>query len=355
MKPDPIIKYDDKILITGAAGFIGAKVVERLLARGFRNLRCLVRPSSNTKRLEAVISSHRESGQISMMKGNLLSRDDCSAAVRDVLLIYHLAAGTGTESVPDAFMNSVVTTRNLLDATVQQKHVKRFVNISSFTVYTNKHKPRRNVLDESCPIEEHPALRHDAYCYAKVKQDEVVTAYGREQQIPFVLVRPGVVYGPGRKGIPGRVGLGTFGIFLHFGGPNTVPLTFVDNCADAIALAGLTPGIDGEVFNIVDDDLPTSRQILRLYKKDVRWFRSIYVPRLVGYLFYYLWEKYSNWSEGQLPPVYNRRSWQAYWKKTSYTNEKLKSLLGWRAMISTAEGLRRYFESCGERGNSCSK
>jgi nucleoside-diphosphate-sugar epimerase len=50
------------------------------------------------------------------MKGNLLSRKDCEVATQDVAVIYHLAAGTGTKSFADAFVNSVVTTRNLLRA-----------------------------------------------------------------------------------------------------------------------------------------------------------------------------------------------------------------------------------------------
>ncbi len=82
----------------------------------------------------------------------------------------------------------------------------------------------------------------------------------------------------GNEAITNRVGIGTFGLFLHLGGSNTMPLTFVDNCAEAIVLAGLTPGVDGQVFNVVDDDLPSSRQFLRLYKRNVRRFRSLYLP-----------------------------------------------------------------------------
>src|SRR5205814_540195 len=156
-----------------------------------------------------------------------------------------------------------VTTRNLLDAVLRHQCLKRFVSVSSFSVYTDQKKPRRTVLDESCPIESRSELRHDAYCFAKVKQDELVIDYGKKHRIPYVIVRPGVVYGPGKQRIHGRVGLGTFGIFLHLGGSNPVPLTHVENCSEAIALAGLKEGVEGEVFNVVDDDLPTSRQFLR--------------------------------------------------------------------------------------------
>jgi nucleoside-diphosphate-sugar epimerase len=148
----------------------------------------------------------------------------------------------------------------------------------------------------------------------------------------------------------GRVGVGTFGVFLHFGGSNRIPFTYVDNCAQAVMLAGLVKGIENEAFNIIDDDLPSSRRLLRLYKKNVRKFRSIYVPHVVSYGLCYLWEKYSQWSKGQLPPAFNRRRWHAYWKKTRYSNDKTKARLGWKPKVSMAEGLRRYFESCAEGG-----
>ena len=345
-----IIGPDDPILITGATGFIGSRVVDSLLDRGFRNLRCFARPSSEVARVDALARRRRDGAGVEVIKGNLLSREDCTTATKDVAVIFHLAAGRGEKSFPDAFMNSVVTTRNLLDACLRDTCLRRFVSISSFTVYTNTQKPRWRLLNESCPVEKRPELRGDAYCFAKVKQDEIVTEYGKRFGIPYVIVRPGYVYGPGNEGITGRVGIGTFGIFLHLGGSNTIPFTYVDNCVEAIVLAGLKKGVDGEVFNVMDDDLPSSRAFLRLYKQNVRRFNSIYVPHFVSYALCWLWEKYANWSEGQLPPVFNRRRWHTYWKKTRYSNERLKARLGWTPKVPMTEGLRRYFQSCRERG-----
>jgi nucleoside-diphosphate-sugar epimerase len=343
---DLIIPVDAPILVTGAGGFIGARVVECLLRHGFTALRCFVRPSSNIGALEKLNSEFGNRAQIQIFRGNLLSRDDCAAATENVALVYHLAAGTGEKSFPDAFMNCVVTTRNLLEACVNSGAIKRFVSISSLAVYSNRNKPRRNILDESAPVEERPELRGEAYCYAKLRQDQFVEAYCRAHGVDFVLLRPGAVYGPDKKKITGRIGLGTFGIFLHLGGSNKIPLSYVDNCAEAIFLAGVVKGVNGEVFNVVDDDLPSSAEFLRDYKHEVKDFNSIYVPRWLSYYFCYAWEKYSSWSHGQLPPVFNRLAWHAYWKETNYSNEKMKTRLGWRQKVSTKDGLKMFFESC---------
>jgi nucleoside-diphosphate-sugar epimerase len=340
-----IVGPDDPILVTGAAGFIGSRVLQNLLDRGFRNLVCFVRPSSELAGIEDMINRRPPGVRMKVCKGNLLSPADCEGAVKEAAVLYHLAAGTGEKSYPDAFLNSVVATRNLVEASLKFGVLRRFVLVSSFAVYSNRKKPRGRILDESCPLEEHPELRGDAYTFAKVRQEQLVTEYGKDAGLPYVLVRPGSVYGA-KGDITGRVGISAFGPFLHLGGSNTIPFTYVDNCAEAIVLAGLVQGVDGEAFNVVDDDLPTSRKFLRLYKKSARNFKSIYVPHLMSYALCYLWEKYSKRSEGQLPLAFNRRRWHSEWKKTRYSNEKLKTRLGWRPKVSTAEGLRRYIEAC---------
>ena len=346
-----IIGKDDLILVTGATGFIGGRLVQSLREHGFRNLRCFARPSIKKASLEA-LSDCPDWAPVEVIEGNLLSQEDCASATEGVKVIFHLAAARGEKSVPDAFMNSVVTTRNLLEASLRHKCLRRFVNISSFSVYSNMQKPQWRLLDESCAVENHPELRGDAYCFAKVKQDEIVTEYAERFGIPYVIIRPGYVYGPGNEGITGRIGIGTFGLFLHLGGSNRIPFTYVDNCAEAILLAGLREGVDGDVFNVVDDDLPSSRHFLRLYKRNVRTFRSIYIPHFLSYVMCSLWERYSNWSEGQLEPVFNRKMWHAYWKKTYYSNHKLKTRVGWTPKVPTSEGFSRYFEACRASGHN---
>lgn len=345
MEENFIIKSDTQLLVTGASGFIGKRVVASLLEHGFTKIRCLARPSARPNQLHDFLGIPTNDTRIEIYEGNLLSREDCNKMVKDVQVIYHLAAGRGEKSYPAAYLNSAVTTRNLLDACRQQGYLKRFVNVSSFTVYTNQNKSRKRILDETCPTEKEPVIR-GAYCFAKVRQEEMVSEYCKKHNLPFTIVRPGVVYGPGNEQIHGRIGIDTFGIFLHLGGSNHIPLTYVENCAEVIVLAGIVKNVDGEIFNVVDDDLPTSRQFLRLYKKHVKQFPSIYIPHSFSYFLCYLWERFSSWSQGQLPNAFSRNEWHSTWKKTIYVNDKIKELLKWKQKVPTKEGLKQYFESC---------
>lgn len=347
VKGDLLVDCNDPILVTGSGGFIGVKVVETLLTYGFRNLRCFVRTSGDLTALNRILRSGNATTDVQVIEGNLLSRDDCEKAAKGAYIIYHLAAGSD-KSFAAAFMNSVITTRNLLDAVVREPCLKRFVNISSFCVYSNIRTKRGRLLDETCEVETRPERRGEAYCYGKVKQEELMLEYNRTYGVPYVILRPGSVFGPGKEAMTGRVGIGTFGIFLHLGGSNRIPFTYVDNCAEAIVLAGLKKGIDGEVFNIVDSQLPTSREFLRMYKRNVRSFRSVRIPKIASYFLCYLWEKYSERSKGQLAPVFNRRRWCSEWKRTTYSNAKLKKLLEWKPRVSFSEASKRYFEYCKE-------
>jgi nucleoside-diphosphate-sugar epimerase len=244
-------------------------------------------------------------------------------------------------------MNSVLTTRNLLEAAVASDAaaLRRFVNVSSFAVYSPLGLPKRRRLDESTPLESHPAQRDDPYGYAKLKQEQIVQRYSQQFGVPYVTLRPGAVYGPGKTTLSGRIGIDTFGVFLHMGGSKQIPFTYVDNCSEAIVLAGLVPGIEGQAINIVDDEQPTSGEFLSLYKRQVRRFLSLPVPYPLAYMFCALWEDYSDRTLGQLPPRFNRRRCAAEWRGHGFSNDRAKSLLGWAPKVSFAEGSRRLFNS----------
>jgi nucleoside-diphosphate-sugar epimerase len=348
MNSEYIASLDNRILVTGSNGFIGTKVIEMLLEYGFSNIRCLVRSSSRLGRLEQALGSFDSGRNVEIVTGDLLSREDCRKATQDVSVIIHLAAGM-EKSFAGAFMNSALATRNLLDAFLEVGKPKRFVNVSSFAVYSNLSLKHNSLLDETCPLETAPQERFDAYGFGKLKQEEIVREYAKQYRLPCVTLRPGYVFGAGKQELNGRVGIKIFGPFIQVNASNLLPLTYVDNCAEAIVLAGLTPGIDGEVFNIVDDDLLTARQFLKRYKV-ARRFRSVRVPYWFAYSACYAWEKYSNWSKGQLPPAFNRRRCAANWKSQLYSNEKLKTRLSWKPRVPMEQAMETFLAQFGTNG-----
>ena len=331
-----IARPEDEILVTGASGFIGVRVVRQLLEYGFKRVRCFVRPSRLVNSLNA-LAGQFPSCAIEFVAGDLVAPDDCFPAIKEASIVYHLAAGN-EKSFAGAFMNSALATRNLMDAFLEFGKPKRFVNVSSFAVYSALKLKAGDLLDETCPLEDSSQERFDAYGFGKLKQEELVRDYGHRYNLPYVIVRPGVVFGPGKRELSGRVGIDTFGFFLQVNGSNRLPLTFVDNCAEAIVLAGLKPGIDGETFNIVDDDLPSSSQFLKACKK-AKAFRSVRIPYSIAYAMSIGWERYSKWSKGQLPPAFNHRRCAAEWKRQRFSNQKLKERLDWKPRVSMQQAM----------------
>jgi len=345
---NPIIDTEELILITGASGFIGSRVTERLIHGGFKNLRCFVRRTSDLRFLKQLAEKNADIS-LEILAGDLASKKDCRRAVRDASLIFHLAAGFG-KSFRNIYRSTVAGTRNVLDAAAEQQRIKRFVNVSSFTVYSTRNLPGGAVLDESCGVYQKPGLKGEAYCCGKVLQEELVREYHDKYGITYVIVRPGFVYGPGKTEISGRVGLSKGGFFLHMGGSNRIPLVYVDNCADAIVLSGLREGIEGRVFNIVDDDPPRSNEFLSLYMNNVTRMKSVNIPKFASYLLCAFWGFTSRITGGRLSPTFNLYRWSDDWKGHLYSNEKIKMELGWKQRVSFEEGMRRYFESCRNAG-----
>lgn len=327
-----------KILVTGSSGFLGSVLVERLLNRGQTDIRCFVRPGSKMAKLEALKQKYPDA-ELEYFVGNLTSRKDAAEAVKDVKLIYHLAAAMKGDAA-DMFLNTVVASKYLLEAVTREKTTK-VVLVSSMGVYGVGDKPAGYVIHENCPLEPKPEQR-DVYSYSKWRQEELFREYNREFPFPMVILRPGVIYGPGGPPMSSRVGVNLFGLFLHLGRGNVLPLTYVTNCADAVALAGLADEAVGQVYNVVDDDLPTSREFLKRYRREVKKLKFVRVPYIAIQLLSVAVEKYHRHSKGQLPAIFTPYKTASIWKGNLFDNSKIKSL-GWKQLVPTEEGLTRAF------------
>jgi nucleoside-diphosphate-sugar epimerase len=329
-----------KILVTGAAGFLGSSVVERLLAHGFTDLRCNIRRSSQIAKLDSLAKQY-PSVNLEYCVANLRYPQDAARAVNGVELIFHLAAGL--KGAPaDLFLDSVAASRNLLEAIGDRKST-RIVLVSSFAVYGTANLRRGSVLNEDTPLETHPEWR-DNYSHAKLLQEQLFNSYQRRNHFELVILRPGVIYGPESGHFSDRVGLKIGGWRFHVGGSSLLPLSYVQNCAEAVVVAGIHKSSTGTVFNVHDDDLPTSCEYLGAYKKHVKNIRSVFVPYFGMQMLSSLLAKYYHFSKGQLPAVLTPYKVANIWARNRFDNSKLRSI-GWKQIVPTSEALRKTFSS----------
>jgi nucleoside-diphosphate-sugar epimerase len=329
-----------KVLVTGATGFLGKALVARLLARGEKDVRCFQRPGSDPSAIEALARAHPDA-RVEPFVASLGSPAGAASALEGVDTVYHLAASLAGAPA-DIFLSTVVASKNLLEALVATARPIKVVLVSSFGVYGVAGLPPGTVVDESTPLEEHPE-RRDVYSYAKLRQETLFREYRSRHGFPLVVLRPGIIYGPGGSRFSARVGLDLAGLFLFLGGNNTLPLTYVENCADALVVAGQSASAEGQTYNVVDDDLVTARQYLARYSAEVRRPRVVPIPYPALQVLSRMVAAYSRWSKGQLPAVFTPYKTATSWKPTRFTNARLKAL-GWDPVVPTDEGLRRTFE-----------
>jgi len=326
-----------KVLITGASGFLGRKV-SALFAHSYKGeVRCLVRPGTDLKGLREACGD--EFDKLHLVTGTLLSQTDCNSIVEGVDLVVHLASGT-SGAPAEHFLNSSVATRNLLNAMSVTK--PKLIHCSSFSVYGCESLPKGTLINEESGLEPHPELR-DIYAQSKIHQEKIVFEMCQRLEIEFACIRPGVIYGPGGGAISSRVGLKLFGRFLHLGRNTTIPITYVENCANVFLVLAKRGVYGCNIYNVVDNDLVTSKEFLKLYSANVEKLRSISIPYPLLFAMSLACEKYHKYSDGQLPDIFTRYKTKSMWKGFRYTNEKIKAL-GWSQIIPTSEGLRNHFD-----------
>ncbi|QDT55391.1 3 beta-hydroxysteroid dehydrogenase/Delta 5--_4-isomerase [Caulifigura coniformis] len=323
-------------LVTGAAGFLGRRLVRELASEGMA-VRCFLRASSRSDELRSFVGEDLWPN-VEIVRGDLMNPADCRAAIDGIDVVHHAAAGlTGSTAV--MFLNTVVPTRRLIAACLEQP-VKRFVLVSSLGVYGAATLKRNGVLDESCPVDAEPE-RRDPYTYSKVVQEQAAWDACRNHGLPLVVIRPGVIYGPGRGALSNRIGLQMGGRMFRIGGGRQLPYVYVDHVATAMRQAGVEPGIVGEAFNVLDDELPSGKQVLRMYRQAGRRVKSVWIPQTAIGPLSSLYERYSRWSGGQLPGVITRYRTDSMWKPLKFTNTKARERLKWSPHLPFAETFQR--------------
>lgn len=323
------------ILVTGGTGFVGKRLVRKLVEIGNKHIRCLVRPGTPRDIFHSILPDLSVS-DVEIFPASFNDNPALKHALKGVNIVYH-AAVSKTGSTASMVANTVAGSDNLYKACLEAQ-ISRFVLVSSFSVIGVAKLFRGTVIDESIPMEEHPDLR-DPYSFSKHRQEVLAWEYAKESGLPLVVVRPGVVFGPGNNILGPRIGVKLSRLFLHLGGSNTIPLTYVDNCAEAIVLAGTVPKVEREIFCIVDDDLPESQYLLKRYCKEVD---SLYIIRIPYRLLRILskcnvW--YTNWTKGHIPAVFTPYQVDSMWKSHRFSNKKAKKMLGWKPKVSMRDAL----------------
>jgi predicted dehydrogenase/nucleoside-diphosphate-sugar epimerase len=321
-------KSEQRVLVTGASGFLGARLVETLCEKGY-SVRVLVRKLSNIEKLKQL--------PVEIMFGDVGSLASLQPVFSNVDIVVHAAADTaGREEESET--GTIQGTRNILDLCALHK-VKKLVYISSCSVYGVADYPENALVAEDSGLERLPQDR-GLYSYAKLKAEELVTSVMRKGEVPIVCLRPGTIFGPGGDVYTPMMGfaLGQK-VFAVIGkGDFVLPLVYIDNLCNAILTAIVSPKGDGEIFNVVDTTQLTKRQYIdKLIKKLYPDAMVFYIPFKLLYEVVHLQE----WLTAALgrKPFLTRYRLISSQKKIVYDSSKIVKTLAWSQPYTIEEGI----------------
>jgi UDP-glucose 4-epimerase len=333
-----------KVLVTGASGFLGRSVVRAASEAGHQVL-ALIRPSARVDCLGWP-------NTVRIIRGDLRQVGEWSKQLAKVEAVVHLAAAASGD-LPTQFSGTVLATENLLN-NLPMAFVRRFLHVSSFSVYDYSAVGLRGTLSESTPVEPNPEKR-DAYTITKIYQERLVAAACENAGTHLVVIRPGAIVGPGKDWGFGRaLKLGRLDVVFSPGA--RFPFTYVDNCADALVKALDAPVPTTSVFNVVDDQLPTYAQFHRLGRRldapDVG--PALYVPwfavSLIGAAVSLINRMFFD-GRAKVPEFLDRGRQRVRWRPMSYSNRAAKEALGWSPAVPLSEAVERTAKAAMARTN----
>ncbi|NJL62577.1 MAG: NAD(P)-dependent oxidoreductase [Methylacidiphilales bacterium] len=325
-----------KLLITGASGFVGQYVVAEALRKGHQ-VSAVVRLSSDTKKLPWV--NHPA---VELIRIDLRHKAGIVDALQGVDAVIHLAAAKEGDFYT-RFAGTVIATENLLDAMLKA-NIMRLINISTFSVYDYLRIPSKATIDENSAIESNP-LERDEYAQTKLLQEELVNDFQKNHPTQITTIRPGLIYGRGNTWSSLLGGELAGNLWLRIGAYATMPLTYIENCADAIICAVESEQAIGQIINIVDDNLPTQRTYvkkLKQYKMPIP--KTIPVNwTLMRSIAWTMWKynKVALKGQAKLPGIFNPVILDARFKHFRFTNTRAKEMLNWKPKYSLDTALDR--------------
>ena len=317
-----------KAVVTGASGFLGRAVVQRLQREGVA-VRALVRPGRAF-----------EYDGVELCEGDLRSESSIASAVCGVDWVVHAGARVATTGKWEEFAEANIRgTRRVIGA-ARAAGVQRIVHISSLSVYD---VPRNGVtITEDSPYESEANARGH-YSRSKLAADRLAlweAAHGA----PVVVLRPGLLYGPGRRPPLARQSFAKAGFkFILATRQYPLPFSYIHNVADAVLLALQAPDALGKAFTVIDANVPQTELVAAYRAAAGESWRAVFLP--VGLIAAAAWGVERGCRLARRRPPVTRHQIQRATRCAFYDCSRAEHLLGWRPAVGIQEGLQRTFAS----------
>lgn len=324
----------ERVLVTGATGYTGGHLCDRLVAEGY-SVRALVREPNG--------SADLHSRGVEVAVGDLRNARSLEQAVNGIDVVYHIAALFRTENVSrnDMWETNAQGPQDLLDASIKAG-VQRFVHCSTVGVHGNIKNPPAN--------EEAPYSPGDHYQKSKTEGERRVLKYMKEGLVPTVVFRPTGIYGPGDmrwlkliKAIKSRM------YFMVGSGEVLFHAVYIDDLIDGIIRCGTREEAVGNVYILGGEHPITLNQMYGTIAEELN-VRPIHirVPFAPVYAAGYLCELIFK-PLGINPPLYRRRV--KFFKNTRWFDiSKAKNDLGFKPAIDMKTGIHLTVEWYRENG-----
>jgi 2-alkyl-3-oxoalkanoate reductase len=322
-------KHPERILVTGGTGFVGKRLVERLIEEGYA-VRVLARKLANVDTLRSFGAE--------VFWGDVADLESFEQALIGNDIIVHLAAGT-SGSEKDCEEGTLQGTKNVLELCRRHKPNK-LVYISSCSVYGVADFKKNQLVPETALLERFPEKR-GSYSASKQEAETYVTEFMKSGDVPVVVLRPGTIYGPGGDIYTPMMGFSMGKLYVIIGnGKFLLPFVYIDNLVDAIIGSIETKKGDNQVFNVVDTDRISKREYMsKVIRKIHPDAKVLYFP----YSFLYGITGFQEVALGLLKrrPFLTRYRLDSSQKSIVYDNRKIVETLGWHPRIAASEAFDR--------------